>query len=319
MIELCKLNNLKVKRKTEFGLYLGSDGTDVYDTNEKNISYKNDKGGSHFIESEEVLLPRKEVPEGVGEGESLEVFVYLDSEDRPVATLKKPHIALGEIEVLKVKQKTSIGVFLDWGLDKDLFLPFKEQLDPVSFDPKTGSMRGPEENDRFPVMLYIDKSGRPAATMRVYNHLESGGGYVKDSAVEATVIQINPELGVFVAVDTKYFGMIPIREIHDSVSIGDRVFGRVSAVRDDGKYMISLSQKSYIQMDSDADRIYEELEAAGGVLPFNDKSDPEEIKKHFSMSKNAFKKAIGRLYKEGKINIEEEKIVKILQKCDKNM
>ena len=326
MIELCRINNLIVTRKTDFGVYLGlpQDGyscdSEGGKLNSGCVSGKEvSKQGSSSNVLKEVLLPRKEVPEGTNTGDVLKVFVYTDSEDRPVATVKKPYIVMGEIQVLKVKQITSIGAFLDWGLDKDLLLPFKEQTEPVSFDPVTGKTTGLCENDRVPVILYVDKSGRPAATMRVYNRLEEGGGYVKDSAVEGIVVQINPEMGAFIAVDNRFFGMIPVREIHDRISLGDRLFGRVSSVRDDGKYMISITQKSYIQMGSDAERILKELDKAGGSLPFGDKSDASEIKKQFSMSKNAFKKALGHLYKEGKINIESEKTIKILQKCDKTM
>ena len=276
MIELCKLNNLRVVREAKFGLFLSEDD----------------------MSKESVLLPRKEVPEGTKIGDNLSVFIYLDSEDRPIASLRKPSIELGKVACLEVVQITKIGAFLNWGLDKDLLLPFKEQIKPVRLGEIDSSIK---EGDKIPVMLYIDKSGRPAATMRVYNYLLEGGNYLVDSAVEGRVIEINPEMGIFIAIDDKYFGMIPIREIHKEIKLGDLVYGRVTSVRDDGKYMVSLTQKAHIQMDDDGNFILKVLKEAGGYLPFGDKSDAEDIKDKFQMSKNAFKRAIGHLYKDGLI------------------
>lgn len=278
-MEICKYNKLKIVRKVEHGVYLA-------DENE-----------------ESVLLQRKEVPKDVEIGDELEVFIYLDSSDRKIATLKKPYITLGEIKKLKIVQITKIGIFLDWGLEKDLLLPFKEQLTQFSTDNKKMNV-----SDEIPVYLYIDRSGRIAATQKVYNHLSVGGNYVKDSGVFGTVIQINNELGVFVAIDNKYFGMIPIREVHSPLKLGDEIVGRVSLVREDGKYMISQNPKSHIQVDTDARLILKELEEADGVLYFSDKSDAEKIKEKFKMSKASFKKAIGKLYKERKISIFDDKI-----------
>ena len=283
-MELCEFQKLKITRFTKNGAYL-SCGKD-----------------------EEVLLPGKEVPEGAKQGDELEVFLYLDSLDRPTATVKKPLITKETPAVLEVTQITPIGIFLDWGLDKDLLLPFKEQTEPVSYSPGGEIREHIGMGDKLPVYLYIDKTGRPAASMRIYNRLEAGGNYIKDSAVEGTVIQINPDMGVFVAVDDKYFGMVPIREIHDTITLGDKLYGRVTLVRDDGKYMISPGHKAHIQMDTDAQLILDALEVMGGRLPLGDKSDPEEIKKRLHMSKAAFKRAAGALYKQKKITIGAEEI-----------
>ncbi len=300
-MELCEFQDLIIKRFTENGAYL--EDTDKTGNRprpcDKKLTSFGDGDGK--ISCSEVLLPKKEVPEGANEGDVLNVFLYLDSEDRPIATLKKPLITRDAPAVLEVIEIAPIGVFLDWGLDKDLLLPFKEQIEPVSYSPVEGVRPHIGKGDGLPVYLYIDKTGRPAASMRVYNTLISGTEYVKDSGVEGTVVQINPELGVFVAVDDKYFGMIPIREIHDNVSLGDKVYGRVSLVRDDGKYMISLSPKAHIQMDEDARLILEELEKSGGSISLGDKSNPEDIKKRLHMSKAAFKRAVGSLYREKKI------------------
>ncbi len=272
MIELGKTQCLNVVKKVDFGVYLGT-------------------------EEDKVLLPAKMVPDDIEVGDALTVFVYRDSSDRLIATTKKPALELGQLAVLKVSEVGKIGAFLDWGLEKDLFLPFKEQVTHLS------------AGDECLVGLYIDKSNRLAATMRVYDYLTCAHGYVKDSAVSGTVIRINPDMGIYVAVDNKYFGMIPKNEVFGRIKVGDVVYGRVSAVRDDGKLTISLKQKAYIQMDEDASVIYDAIKQEGGELPFTDKADAQIIKERFDMSKNAFKRAVGRLLKEGKIEITQNSIL----------
>ena len=259
---------LTVVKIVDFGVYLGSD-------------------------EERVLLPKKQVPEEIEVGDPIEVFLYKDSSDRMIATTNEPKLTLGELAVLTVADVGRMGAFLDWGLEKDLFLPFKEQTTHV------------EKGDTCLVALYIDKSNRLAATMRVYDYLSCDSPYVKDSAVQGTVIEMNPDYGVYVAVDDRYFGMIPKNEVFGKIQIGDTIHGRVSKVRDDHKLSISLKQKAYIQMDEDSSIIYHAMEKRGGSLPFTDKAAPEIIKAEFDMSKNAFKRAVGRLLKEGKIEIAE--------------
>lgn len=271
MIELGKKQCLNVVKKVDFGVYLGT-------------------------KEERILLPKKMVPEDIEISDALEVFVYRDSSDRLIATTKEPFIQLGQLAKLKVSQVGKIGAFLDWGLEKDLFLPFKEQTTHVS------------EGKTYLVGLYIDKSNRLAATMRVYNMLSASHMYVKDSAVSGTVIEIKPEYGIFVAIDDKYYGMIPKNEIYANINVGDVIYGRVSKVRDDGKIMISIRQKAYIQMEEDSKLIYKVIKEQNGSIPFTDKSDAELIKKYFNMSKNAFKRGVGRLLKEGLITIEKDSI-----------
>ena len=268
MIELGKTQCLNVVKIVDFGIYLGT-------------------------EEDKVLLPKKQVPQDIEVGDALTVFVYRDSSDRLIATTKTPKLELGQIAKLKVSEVGKIGAFLDWGLEKDLFLPFKEQTTHV------------EKGDTCLTALYVDKSNRLAATMRVYDYLSCDSPYVKDSAVQGTVIEINPDYGVYVAVDDRYFGMIPKNEVFGKIQIGDTIHGRVSKVRDDHKLSISLKQKAYIQMDEDSSIIYHAIEKRGGSLPFTDKASPEIIKAEFDMSKNAFKRAVGRLLKEGKIEIAE--------------
>ena len=271
MIELGKTQELEIVRTKEFGVYLS------------------EKAGDEAA----VLLPKKQVPAGAKIGDKMTVFIYKDSSDRLIATTGTPKLELGQCAVLEVKDVAKIGAFLDMGLEKDLLLPFKEQTTHV------------EKGDTCLTALYVDKSNRLAATMRVYDYLSCDSPYVKDSAVQGTVIEINPDYGVYVAVDDRYFGMIPKNEVFGKIQIGDTIHGRVSKVRDDHKLSISLKQKAYIQMDEDSSIIYHAMEKRGGSLPFTDKAAPEIIKAEFDMSKNAFKRAVGRLLKEGKIEIAE--------------
>lgn len=344
MIGLCRINRLKVTRETPQGMYLAEYGDGAGNDGKKTKDGIERVSAAKFTgKTEDVLLPGIEVPEGVGVGDELDVFIYLDSSDRYTATLKTPKICLDGIAFLKVVQVTDVGIFLDWGLAKNLLLPFKEVVTPLFYDPVDGGHTYKYINDRgtlkktakdaeekqvrdnrnaagkkdrglddkelswfeegreVPVALYIDKSGRPAATMRVYDRLCVGDKYDRDSAAEARVVQINPSMGVFVAVDDRFYGMINIREIVKRVNVGDRLFGRISGVRDDGKYMVSLTQKVHLQMDNDAQVVLRKVKEAGGVLPLGDKSGAEDIMRELGMSKKAFKRAVGQLYKEGKV------------------
>lgn len=266
---------LTVVKKVDFGVYLGSD-------------------------EERVLLPKKQVPEGIEAGDPIEVFLYKDSSDRMIATTKEPKITLGQLAVLEVVDVGRIGAFLDWGLEKDLLLPFKEQTSKV------------EKGDRCLVSLYIDKSGRLCATMKVYPLLRTDSSYKKDDTVNGTVYEISRDFGVFVAVDNKFSALIPKREVYGRMYIGQQIEARVAAVKADGKLDLSVRSRIPEQMDADAQKIMERLEKGGGVLPFTDKADPERIRDEFGMSKAAFKRAVGRLMKQGKIRI-DEKQEKILQ------
>lgn len=272
MIELGKYQELEVCKKTDFGIYLCEPGSD---------------------KSKKVLLPMKEVPKGTKLNDKLKVFVYKDSEDREIATTANVPLTVGELAVLTVKEVTKIGAFLDWGLLKDLFLPFKEQTRKI----KSG--------DKILVSLYIDKSNRLCATMKVYELLSTDSNYQKGDRVTGIVYDIIEAFGAFVAVDNKYSALIPNNELFKPLSVGDIIEARVSAIREDGKLTLSLRDKSYIQIDYDADMIMDQLKKSGGFLPYHDKSDADLIKSKFHMSKNAFKRAIGKLYKEGIISIEE--------------
>ena len=209
-----------------------------------------------------------------------------------IATTAEPKITLGELAVLTVKDTGKIGAFLDWGLPKDLLLPFKEQTAKV------------KKGDQVLVALYVDKSERLCATMKVYEKLETDSPYKKDDHVEGIVYERSDNFGVFVAVDNKYSALIPKREAYGGhLQVGDKVHARVIKVREDGKLDLSVREKAFIQMDADAELILKRIQSYDGVLPFNDKADPDTIKAEFGMSKAAFKRAVGRLLKENRVKI----------------
>ncbi|MBD5540444.1 MAG: S1 RNA-binding domain-containing protein [Lachnospiraceae bacterium] len=281
MLELGKKQRLSIVKKVDFGVYLA-----------EHMPSKTENAA----EVETVLLPAKQVPEEFDVGDSLEVFLYKDSKDRLIATVNEPLVTLGRIASMEVAQVSGIGAFLSWGLERDLFLPFKEQTRPV----KAG--------DRILAALYIDKSKRLAATMKLYPYLEIAEGYQKDDMVTGTVYEVAKGFGAYVAVDDKYQGMIPPKEPWNGVQPGDVVTARVTAVKEDGKLDLSLRQKAYIQMDVDGEKILARLREENGFLPLGDKSSPEEIRAAFDMSKNEYKRAIGRLYKQKKIEIGDREI-----------
>ena len=198
--------------------------------------------------------------------------------------------------MLKVKETSKIGAFLDWGLEKDLLLPFKEQTIQV------------RSGKSYPVALYIDKSKRLCATMKIYEYLSSESPYGKDEMVEGFVYQVNPNFGVFVAIDGKYHGMIPKKNVHSEYRVGDRVEARVVNVREDGKLELSLRDRVEVQISKDAQMVLEVLESYDGVLPFTEKASPAVIERELNMSKAAFKRAVGHLLKARKIVIDNGKI-----------
>lgn len=280
MIEVGKKQLLTVVKKVDFGVYLS-------DSLDKEAQDPADR----------VLLPIRQVPEGTEVADSLSVFIYRDSEDRLIATTREPMLQVGGLAVLTVKQVGRIGAFLDWGLEKDLFLPFKEQTYKV------------KPGDECLVGLYIDKSQRLCATMKVYEYLTSDSPYQKDDQVEGIVYEVSDNFGAFVAVDGKYSALVPKREAPKSLRPGMKIHARVTEVKPDGKLNLSVREKAFIQMDKDALLVLARLEEKGGVLPFNDKADAEVIRAEFDLSKNAFKRAVGHLYKERKIEIRKDSIV----------
>nr|WP_320025603.1 S1-like domain-containing RNA-binding protein [uncultured Acetobacterium sp.] len=276
MITVGKVQGLKIERITAIGAYL-SDGTD-----EKDV----------------VLLPEKEVSRNSRVGNEIEVFVYRDSKDRLISTMREPKIQLGEFAVLKVADVTKVGAFLDWGLEKDLLLPYNEQTMKV--------LKGRD----YLVNLYTDKSDRLCATMKIYPLLKVGAPYKVGDWVEGYVYQINPEIGAFVAIDNLYHGLILTKDANSDIHCGEKVHARVAELRNDGKLVLSPNKKAYKEIPKDAIMILTKLNESQGFLPYNDKTDAYIIKKELDMSKSSFKRAVGKLLKEKKIKITERGIEK---------
>ena len=269
MLKLGEKQLLAIARQTDFGVYLAD-----ADRNQT------------------VLLPRKEVPEGAAIGDEVTAFLYKDSKDRLIATLREPKLTLYHTALLRVKEVARIGAFLDWGLEKDLLLPFHEQTRRV----KTG--------EECLVSMYIDKSERLCATMNVYPYLGRHSPYQPGDTVHGRIYQTSDNFGIFVAVDDRYSALIPKKEAAaaNKYRIG---------VKEDGKLDLSVRRKAYLQMEDDAELVMQVIEAYDGVLPFGEKVSPQVIEREFSMSKNAFKRALGRLLKQGRIEIGENRIFKV--------
>ena len=278
MFKLGVKQDLEIVKMVDFGVYLATE--------------------TNAPSEERVLLPAKQVPEGAKQGDLLEVFVYKDSKDRFIATRNEPKLYLGETAVLRVVQINKVGAFLDWGLEKDLFLPFKEQTKPLN----TG--------DECVVALYIDKSSRLCATMKVYPYLRKDSPYQKDDKVTGVIYEISQNFGAFVAVDHCFSALIPKKEMSKGLKVGDVVNARVAARKEDGKLDLSLREKAYIQMSIDAEKVLKRLEENGGIIPFTDKASPELIRSEMDMSKNEFKRAVGNLLKAGKLEITDKDIRK---------
>ena len=276
-IEIGKVQSLTIVKKVDFGVYLAPEGN----------------------REEKVLLPAKQVPAGAEIGQEIEVFVYRDSKDRLISTTTRPALVLGEIAELTVAQTGKFGAFMNWGLEKDLFLPFKEQTRPV------------REGDRFPAALYVDKSGRLCATMKIYHYLKTDSPYQKEDRVTGYLYEISRQFGAFVAVDNQYSALIPPREMFGELHVGDRVEARVTAVLGDGKLNLSVRDKAYRIIDADAEKVMKVIDSFDGALPFNDKANPEVIRRETQMSKNEFKRAVGHLLKNGRIRITEKGILRI--------
>ena len=270
-MELGRTQKLEIVRMVDFGAYLGT-------------------------EEEQVLLPKKQVPEGANVGDEVKVFIYRDSQDRLIATVNKPLVELDETAVLTVKEVSKNGAFLDWGLEKDLLLPYHEQTNRV------------REGEECLVALYVDKSSRLCATMKVYHYLSTRTPYVPGDMVKGRVYEISGNFGVFVAVDDKYSALIPAREATGKYRPGAILDLRVTEVKEDGKMNVSDRQKAYIQINEDAESVLSVIDEFAGVLPFDDHASPEVIKREFGLSKNAFKRAVGHLMKEGKVEIRDKRI-----------
>ena len=278
-MKLGEYQELYYKKKVDFGVYLAETMTD----------------------DAQVLLPMKQVPENARMGEKIRVFLYKDSRDRLIATTNDPKLTLGGYAPLVVREVGKIGAFLDWGLEKDLFLPYKEMVGRV------------EQGDEVLVTLYIDKSSRLCASMRgLYDLLDKDSPYHKGDTVTGRVYEFSDNFGTFVAVDDRYSARIANSEDHSFLRVGDVIEAKVLGIKPDGKLDLTMREKAYIQMDADAVKLMELIDSYAGVLPFTEKASPEVIKRETGLSKAAFKRAVGRLYKERKIILEGGKIRRAL-------
>ena len=279
MIEIGKYNTLTILRDTQVGLFLGNPELDPE--------------GIH-----DVLLPNKYVPKVFEIGEALIVFVYLDHEQRPVATTLEPYILLNEFALLRVNYTNQVGAFMDWGMEKDILVPFKEQARPM------------EKGKRYLVYLYLDeKTNRLVASSKLNQFLKNENLTVEKGEEVDLIVSHITELGINVIINEKYKGLMYKDEVYDdAIRTGDRMRGYIKAIRPDNKIDVSLQIQGYQSIEPNAEKILDELRASRGFLRLTDNSHPEDIKTVLKMSKKTFKKAIGALYREQRIEIKEDGI-----------
>ena len=287
MIKIGKRQKMIVDRFTSVGAYL----TEV------------EKEGEE-IEDISILLPNDELEEReLKEGDEVEVLIYMDSEDRPVATFRKTEALVGTLAKLEVTDvNPKLGAFMDWGLKKELLLPRGQQEIQV------------EVGKKYLVGIYEDSKGRLSATMKIYKFLLPSTSIKKNDIVSGTVYRIEPNIGVFVAVEDRYFGLIPKIEYFKDYKVGDEIEARVIRVREDGKIDLTPRERAYIQIDEDAELILGKMRLLGDSFGFTDKSSPEEIIDYFNMSKKAFKRAMGNLLKNGKVEKNEKGYYRLVKK-----
>lgn len=287
MIKIGKRQKMIVDRFTSVGAYL----TEV------------EKEGEE-LEDISILLPNNELEEReLQEGDEVEVLIYMDSEDRPVATFRKTEALVGTLAKLEVTDvNPKLGAFMDWGLKKELLLPRGQQEILV------------EVGKKYLVGIYEDSKGRLSATMKIYKFLLPSTSIKKNDIVSGTVYRIEPNIGVFVAVEDRYFGLIPKIEYFKDYKVGDEIEARVIRVREDGKIDLTPRERAYIQIDEDAELILGKMRLLGDSFGFTDKSSPEEIIDYFNMSKKAFKRAMGNLLKNGKVEKNEKGYYRLVKK-----
>ena len=265
-------NTLKIERLTKVGLFL-SDG------------------------KEDVLLPLKYVHKSYSIGDELIVFVYLDHEERPVATTLEPYILMDEFGLLRVNYVNNIGAFLDWGLEKDLFVPFREQARPM------------EKGKRYLVFAYIDeKTNRIVASSKTNQFLNNENVMLQVGDEVDLIISHITDVGINVIINDQYKGLLYKDQVYDDIRTGDRMVGYIKTIRPDNKIDVTLQKAGYQNIEPNAQKIVDELKASRGFLRLNDNSDPEDIKTVLKMSKKTFKKAIGLLYKDKQIELKEDGI-----------
>lgn len=272
MLKIGEFNELVVLKETDFGVYLISD-------------------------EDEILLPKKYVPEGLTIGDKINVFIYKDSEDRLVATTITPKAKVGDIAYLEVKDTNRYGAFLDWGLEKDLLVPFSEQ-----------KMKMVAGNKYFVKVYFDEKSKRIAATSRINKYISKEVSDLNEGEEVDLLAYKFTELGVSVIINGKYMGVVYKNDIFIRIDVGDKLKGYISKIREDGKIDVSIRKRGFNKVIDSKEAILQKLQEANGFLPLTDKSSPEEIEENLEMSKSAFKKAIGMLYKQRKIEITDSGI-----------
>lgn len=279
MIEIGKYNTLTILRDTKVGLYLGNPKEDPDGVND-------------------ILLPNKYVPNKFEIGEELIVFVYLDHEERPVATTLVPYILLNEFALLRVNYVNQVGAFMDWGMEKDILVPFKEQARPM------------EKGKRYLVFLYMDeKTNRLVASSKTNQFLDNENITVSKNEEVDLIISHITDIGINVIINQLHKGLIYKDEVYDdSIRTGDKLKGYIKTIRPDGKIDVSLQIQGFENIEPNSEIILNELRASRGFLRLNDNSNPEDIKTVLKMSKKTFKKAIGMLYKEKLIYIKDDGI-----------
>jgi predicted RNA-binding protein (virulence factor B family) len=275
MIEIGKYNTLQILRDTKVGLFLGNGN-----------------------EAEDILLPNKYVPESFEIGDELTVFVYLDHEERPVATTLEPYILLNEFALLRVNYVNQVGAFMDWGMEKDILVPFKEQARPM------------EKGKRYLVYLYMDeKTNRLVASSKTNQFLNNENLTVEKNEEVDLIVSHITEIGINVIINEKHKGLIYKDEVYDdAIRTGDRLRGYIKTIRPDNKIDVSLQIQGYESIEPNAQKILDELKASRGFLRLHDNSHPEDIKTVLKMSKKTFKKAIGSLFKQQLIDIKDDGI-----------
>ncbi|CAM3672441.1 hypothetical protein FSS13T_13460 [Flavobacterium saliperosum S13] len=278
MIEIGKYNTLTILRDTKVGLYLGNP--------------TEDPEGIH-----DVLLPNKYVPNDFEIGDEITVFIYLDHEERPVATTLEPYIFLNEFALLRVNYINEFGAFMNWGMEKDLFVPFKEQARPM------------EQGKRYLVYMYMDeKTNRLVASSKLNQFLTNEDITVEVGEEVDLIVSHITDLGINVIINEKHKGLLYKNEVYDDLRTGDRIVGFIKNIRPDGKIDVSVRKLGFESIEPSSQVILDELKASRGFLRLNDDSHPEDIKTVLKMSKKTFKKAIGLLYKQKLIDIKDDGI-----------
>ncbi|SFC32258.1 hypothetical protein SAMN04487907_103330 [Zunongwangia mangrovi] len=273
MLNIGENHRLIIDRETEPGLFL-----------------KNAEG-------DEVLLPNKYIPKEFQLEDEIEVFVYLDHSERPVATTLEPYVKLDEFAFLECVETTDFGAFLDWGLEKHLFVPFKEQVYPM------------QKGHRYLIFCYLDEdTNRLVASSKVHAYLDNSDLTIKPFEEVDLIVSNKTDLGYNVIINEIHLGLVYNDDVFQPIEIGDRIKGFIKKTRKDGKIDVTLQRPGYRSIEPNAQAILDELQNQNGFLNITDKSSPEKIKAVFKMSKKSFKRAAGNLYKQRQIDIKEDGI-----------